>query len=367
MDAERDAGRNIGKGHSIRPAGPAPGILRVRRIARPLARVFLALAVVLCASHARADTRVRIAPTVDAELDALLAEHLTLPLLLDAEPGARDRSLDIAAEARKMAALLQSKGYLMARVEVTGSATDADPLVLTPVAGNLYRIGWIRVDGIGSVAPEVADAIEALIDAEVGRTATAGTLDAIRDGVVAVLRRGAHGHAVVPPPELAIDPRTSTAGITLAARPGAALTFGNTIFTGSFRLSGAQAADFVPYRAGDPYSAEAVATLRTALEDTDHFRKVRIELDPTANAIGQTDIHVDLRDRAPDVVELARSSGFGPKLLILAMLVFVLMECLRVTPLWSSRAVRRSVTLAAAGMIGASAPVVVLRLAGFLS
>ena len=265
-----------------------------------------------------------------------------------------------------MSALLQTYGYLTARVEVSGNTRDAAPLILTPLTGDLFRIGSIRVDGIGSVAPGVVGSIETFIDAKVGEKATSEMLNVIRDGVVSALRNGSYGHAAVPSPEVAIEPRTLTAGVSLMVRPGEPLTFGDTYFTGSYRMNSAEAAAFVPYQKGDAYTGDAIAALRTALEDTDRFRRMRIDLDTDPNPAGQTDIRVDLRDRAPDAVELARSSGIGPKLLILTMLLIILMECLRVSPFWSSRALRGIVTLTSIGMIGVSVPVIVMRLAAFL-
>jgi outer membrane translocation and assembly module TamA len=346
---------------------PVSGATPAERVARLFALLLVVVALTLSTTVAKADTRVLVAQTADAEMDVILAQNLTLPLLLDTpELAEQDLSREIEAEARKMSALLQAYGYLTARVEVSGSTTDADPLILTPLTGNLFRIGWIRVDGISSVAPAVKRSIEAFIDAKVGEKATTKRLDLIRAGVVSALRNGSYGHAVVPFPDVAVEPRTSTAGMSLIVQPGESLTFGNTYFTGSFRMKSAEAAAFVPYQIGEPYTGEAIEALRAALEDTNRFRKVRIKLVATPNPAGQTDIHVDLRDRAPNVIELARSSGIGPMLLILTMLMIVSMECLRVSPFWSSRALRRIVTLTSISMISVSVPVIVMRLAGFL-
>ena len=255
--------RVMDRGSFIRRTPPVSGATQTDRVARLFALLLMGVALTLSTAVAKADTRVLLAPTANVEMNRILAENLTLPLLLDIpELAEQDLSREIEAEAQKMSALLQTYGYLTARVEVSGNTRDAAPLILTPLTGDLFRIGSIRVDGIGSVAPGVVGSIETFIDAKVGEKATSEMLNVIRDGVVSALRNGSYGHAAVPSPEVAIEPRTLTAGVSLMVRPGEPLTFGDTYFTGSYRMNSAEAAAFVPYQKGDAYTWIPIQTRR---------------------------------------------------------------------------------------------------------
>jgi hypothetical protein len=77
----------------------------------------------------------------DRRVATLLETHFSLPLLLGKVGlSAAETDAVVAAEVTRLTALMTAQGYLEARIDISGGATDADPLRLTPVLGARYRI-----------------------------------------------------------------------------------------------------------------------------------------------------------------------------------------------------------------------------------
>ncbi len=309
-----------------------------------------------------------ITETREPEIDTILNSSLTIPLLLE-RPFAEgtDLSLAIKAETERLTETMKSLGYLSARIEVHGAGTRDDPLVFTPHPGDLYRVGAVRIGGLEQISSQTAiAAIRGLISSHVGTVAKAETLELLGDEILFVLRDASYGFASLSAPEMVVNPRTKTTTVVYTAELGDPLVLGSTIFTGSFKISDAEVAALVPYRFGAPYSPLRIEALRSALEDTNHFRRIRIALAATPGSAGVTDVHVDLADRPPAAPELARSSGLGPGLLALALMMIVLMEATRVTSLWNHAVLRNVMTSASLLMVTIAVPVVILRLLTFM-
>ncbi len=328
--------------------------------------VALVLAIVCSGHGATAASRVMVEPVQEPELASILAERSTLPLLLDLAEEV-DIAAEITAEIRRMTNIMVSLGYLEARIYTDGDATEESPLRLKPVPGRLYRVGWIRVDGLPSEMPENLTLGLNLFSSEtVGKNATKEVMRDITRGVLFQLRESAYGMASVADPIISVDPQTRTAGVVVSVQPGTQLLFGEVTFRDSTQVANAQVQALVPFESGSPYSITAIDALQTALERSNLFRRVRIELADEPNATGHIDVIVQLRDRAPDPVALAQSSGVGPTRLIVTMLMIVLLECVRVTSYWSHTAVRRALSTAVMLMIGVSGLMILERLYGFL-
>lgn len=317
---------------------------------------------------ALAADRVVLEPVDDPELARVLSGNFTLPMLVDLEGQTEaEVATAIDAEVQKLTGLLRSLGYLEGRVEMTGSATEEDPLRLVPVPGLLYRIGWIRVDGLPSPTPDpLRQALNAYIAQEVGKDATRNVLDRITSGVLFELREASYGKATVASAEIRMDDAMRTAGVIVNAEPGPSLSFGEVRFTGSYRIDNAEAQEFVAFGAGDPYSKTTIDQLHADLEDTGMFRRIRVELVDAPNAVDTVDVAVELRDRPPDPDALEESSGIGPTRLMITMFMLVLLECLRVTSYWSFPAVRYAVLSPVILMISVSGLMILNRLIAFL-
>lgn len=338
------------------------------------ARVFalgvaMAFGVIPISAATEEDGFVVLETTGDAKLDEILREGLTLPLLLRrSDQAISDLATEIDAEVLRLTQLLKAQGYLDARMSVEGAGSAEDPLRLIPRTGPIFSIGWIRLNGLeDAVLSNAAPAIRSVIKKHTGETATSKTLDALREGVRSELRNASFGKAIVPVPDLVPDIVTATAGVRFDIDAGRPLKMGRTHFEGSFRLTDVSAGKLVPYELGDAYSPQLIEQLREALKETGLVRRIRISLSERPDEAGFTDIFVKLTDRPADMAELERSSGSGPTLLILTMLTLLLMEAVRVTPLWHRTGVRRVLRIMAFFMVGASAPIVADRVMSFLS
>ncbi len=341
---------------------------QIYNLLRQALLIALVVALVLVSTNVKSDELVVIEPTGDAELDEFLRNSLTLPLLLtQPDLSKKELSFEIAAEGIKLKRLLNTRGYLSARVEVEGSGTAEDPLRFQPKLGKLCKIGWIKIEGIQTqVSQELAQSLRSLIVTQTGQIATSETLDKLRDGVRSKLRDASFGKASVLFPELIIEPVTRTVGVRITVQSGEPVTLGQTFFHGSFRMNDADLASLIPFNPGEAYSPELIKALQSSLENANLFRSVRITLGDKPNETGVTDIFVKVTDTPLDIVELARNSSFGTQLIILTMLMIIVMESVRTTPFWSNTLLRRTLQLVSFSMIGATVPVIIARLMSFL-
>lgn len=320
-------------------------------------------------NSALAADRVAIDAVEDPELTEILAKSFTLPILVALE-GRSETAIqaDIDAETRKLTGLMRSLGYLDARIETKGSLTAEDPLRFQPVPGPLYRIGWIRIDGLPAPTPEpLKDGLNDFIFTEVGKNATRQVLENIADGILFQLREASYGKATVAAPDISLDRGNRSVGLVFNAQTGTPLAFGKVQVEGSFRISEAEAQTLVPFVPGDPYSKTAIDALLSAFEQTDQFRRVRVDVLEDPDVSGRINVFVQLRDSVPDPNLLDESSGIGPTRLILTMLMIVVLECVRVTSIWSHTAVRRALMIPVILMVGVSGVMALERIYDFLS
>jgi outer membrane protein assembly factor BamA len=309
-----------------------------------------------------------IEPVEDAELGLILGNSFTLPLLLNLEDQTGvDLTTEVAAEVQKLTGIMYARGYLEARVEVTGEGTQADPFRFLPVPGQLYRIGWIRIDALPEAAPEKLQLeLGYFTNTKIAAIVRQEVLREIEKGVLFQLHEASYGNAVVEETEITIDPETKTAGVVVTVQPGAPLTFGRVSFSGSYHSDDSSLQDLVSFATGDPYSETKLNALQGALTDTNLFRRIRIDMVEAPDNDGQMDINVELRDSTPDPDVLDATSGKGPRRLIVTMFMIVLVECLRVTSYWGDVTFRRAMLVPVILMIGFSVLMIGDRLYDFL-
>ena len=322
-----------------------------------------------CLAHsATASNRVILETVQDPELATILERSFTLPMLIDLKGQFYpDLVAELDAEVRKLTGILVSLGYLDARIEFTGNATIENPLRFLPVPGQPYRLSWLRVDGLPSEVQEKLKPALVMISSKIaGKTATQEVLRTIVRGVLFELGEASYGWATAASPEIRVAPNSLTAGAVVVVQPGPSLRLGEVHVSGSLQMDKTQAKLLVPFKAGEPYSETAINSLQTAFEKTNLFRRIRIEPAKELNSEGQIDLYVRLRDIAPDPNALAESSGIGPTRLVLTMLMIVLLECVRVTSLWSHASVRVAFSVAVVLMVSVSVFMVLERLYSFL-
>lgn len=299
----------------------------------------------------------------DRQVAILLETHFTLPLALG-KAGFSDADTEavIAAEVARLTALMTAQGYLEARIDISGGATQEDPLRLTPILGTRYRIGEIRVEGMPSQSDaQLRAALEALLSRWQGATALRSVVDDLGRGLLFELRQASHAEAVLRSADFTLDRGAAVADLVLTVDAGPAMRFGDVDFRGSLRVEEAEALALVPFRSGDPYSVTAVDGLRAALDRTGLFRRVRIETEVDPDRPDVIDLSVRLWDRAQLPMTEAQ-----PRVLLATILGLGLIQAIRMTSLRKRPVLRGLLIVPVVVMIGGTALEVADRLHWFL-
>lgn len=303
-------------------------------------------------------------PVADREIRLLLERNFTLPLSLGSAtlPAAERQDL-VLAEVARLRALLVARGFLEARIDTDGRATEEDPVRLRPVPGPLYRFGEVRIDGIpADVDPALAGAIEALRSGHSGEPALGAVVDDLVSGLLYAFRQAAYADAALRDVAFDLNRKAGTADLVVTVDPGQPMRLGVVRFDGSLRMTAEEAQALLPFRTGDPYSLTAVEALYRALNETDVFRRIRIETDVDPDAPGVIDLSVRLRDRA----ELPPLDS-QPRILLATILYLALLQTVRMTKHWSRRGLRLAMIVPAVLLLGGSALEMAHRLYSFLT
>lgn len=299
----------------------------------------------------------------DRRVATLLETHFSLPLVLG-KVGLTAVETDavVAAEVTRLTALISALGYLEARIDISGGATEADPLRLTPVLGARYRIGKIRVEGLPpQSAPQLHAALEVLLSKQEGRTALRTVVDDLGRGLLFELRQASFAEAVLRGADFSLDRGAAIAELVLSVDAGPPMRFGDVDFRGSLRMEEAEAQALVPFRPGDPYSVTSVDALRGALDGTGLFRRVRVETAVDPDKSGVIDLSVRLWDKAQLPVGETQ-----PRILLATIVALGLLQTVRMSSLWRRTMLRRLLIVPAVVLIGGSALEVAQRLHWFL-
>lgn len=338
-----------------RPLRPWPRLGR-------MAAAFVLSGAVLAAARGEAEVA-RLGPVPDETVANLLEARFTLPMELEfLGQSHSDPWAVIDAEVSKLTGLLVARGYLEARIEISGAATQDDPLQLRPIPGPFYRIGIVRIEGLPAHSGTgMLTAISALASKWEGSAALSGNFKALRAGLLFELRQASYSQAALEGTAIALDRGMGRADLVMSVDPGSPMRFGDVAFRGSVRMADVDAAALVPFRTGDPYSETAMDALRSALERTGRFRRIRIETTPHDAAPDVLNLTVRLRDKAVTPVGDAK-----PVLLMAAIGMTILVQSLRVTPSWSDRVLRRFFLGAATVMSAGAVVEVVFRVYGFV-
>lgn len=302
-------------------------------------------------------------PVPDPQIARLLQENFTLPLALEGgATSVEEREKLVAVEVTKLADLLVAQGYLEARVETIGAPHAEAGLRVRALPGPLYRFGLIRVEGL----PQGADAglvegIEDLARLQSGLPAKRSVVDTLGRSILLELRRAAYANAALRDVRFNPDPQTGVADLVMEFETGAPMRLGEIAFSGSLRMGEDALRALVPFAPGVAYSPAAIDALRSALDQTGTFSRIRIELEPSDAAPDVVNLSVELKDRGAPL-----EAGVQPRFLFATMLVLVGIHLVRLTSLWSDTALRRFLLLSAVVFIGGSVVEVANRLYLFL-
>lgn len=280
-----------------------------------LARLVLAFVWIgLLAPQAWSLPRVDISGTHSPDLRAALRVSLNLPAL-----EAADTPLD--HEAQRLSELVHALGYLDGRVGIVrgSDGQDANILTMDVQAGPLYRIGSIQVIGLDSTAvPALQASIHDLITATVGAPARDDVVSQLALDIVWRARSASFAMARVDVTDLATDPISETAALTVRLTIGAPAKFGEVTFDSGGAIDPAVLYAKVPFSTGDPYSPAALDALDTALARLPLVRQSRTEVLPDAD--GHVAVAVTIKTHANPAV-LDHRKAMGILLMVVALLI----------------------------------------------
>lgn len=313
---------------------------------------------------ANAGDRAVLEPVPEKFLAERLQTSFALPMILSIDgQSPEDLTDEVTAEVRKLESLMVALGYLEARVGVKGRGTVEDPLRFDPAPGLRYRIRSIRFEGLP--APQdagVVAAVEAKLADATGMVALREVLEDLGSGVIFVLKEQGYAMASVGDTRVRLDQIAGRADVVVRVEAGPRMRFGTVSFQGSFRMDEDEAKAFVPFGSGEAYRASAVRDMRSALEGTGMFRRVRIEEMVNPDAPEVMDVSVRIWDRSRLASEQLQSNWLIPTILVL-----ITIKAINLASPAFGLSLRRWCLVPVALMVGGSLLEVGTRLQSFLA
>ncbi|WP_432287761.1 hypothetical protein SLT36_12255 [Aminobacter sp. BA135] len=253
---------------------------------------------------------IELETTSNDSLDGVLRSALNAPELQRATEGAAIQGWQPAVEAERhrLEELMHGQGYLHARVEMPDAATgfrSPDKITLKPVAGTLFRVGMVEVDGLDGVAIDaVRDDVARQMMEAVGKPARGDLLATLEDEVLWRLRTASYPFVRVTERELLPIPGQALATARIVVEPGASARFGAVAYSGLVGLKQDELGRLQPFKQGDPYNPDMLERFREALLGHPSVKHVRLRLPEAVDADGQLQLRAEIEEdqlRAEDV------------------------------------------------------------------
>ncbi len=235
-------------------------------------------------------------------------------------------------EGRRLTALMKAYGYLDAQTTVSETNDSSAPgealrVTLTPMSGHPYRIGVIKIWGLGeSDFATIRAGLRDVAANIVGQILNAKVLSQFEDQVKWRLRNASRPYPRLTSREVIADPGTHTAEVRIGVDAGPIGTFGAVNYSGLTRLAPQSLLRYVPFKPGDPYQSEKVNELAANLVGSNEFQTVNVYPADALDAKGQVIVEADLREKMVDPEMLARLRSLGIAILVTALAVLALRQ-----------------------------------------
>lgn len=283
-----------------------------------------ALVLCVCGSLDAHALEVRIAPGLPNDLAALVQASANVP--------AADDPDGIETERERLRRLLATFGYLDAAVTADmpqpgGPAGENAEPAFEVVPGPLYRIGLVELrDAEGRALQSFQEIVQPALEKAVGSEARADALTRLEDEIEWALHNAAFPRAEVVAREVARDPLTPTARVTLTFETGPFARFGPLTLTG-FRGDATELLGVPPFAQGEPFRQEALDTLWKRLQSAGRFASVNVNVADAPDENGELPIEIAVTERP--TVDFGRGiagGAFGLLLTIAALAVLGLRQ-----------------------------------------
>jgi outer membrane protein assembly factor BamA len=210
-------------------------------------------------------------------------------------------------------------------------------LSFVPVLGPLYRVRSVRIveAGNGEARSPVDGEVE-MLDRMRGERATAERLAQLEAEWLVRQRNAGRAFAIVTNRKVSPDASSHRLDVTLFVREGPQVKLGSVEFQGLRRIERESLEQYIPFRPGDPYRAEQIDRLRTALKSLPFFESVRVGLANAPDASGLLPVTVTLVEKPPETQRLMLSGLVGTAVLGLTtvMLAMSLLAGAGALPSW---------------------------------
>ncbi|WP_210289137.1 hypothetical protein [Aminobacter ciceronei] len=246
---------------------------------------------------------IELQTTSNDALDGVLRAALNAPELERAADGAATRGWQPAVEAERhrLEELMRGQGYLHARIEMPDAADDAgspDKIALRPIAGPLFRVGMVEVDGLEGVATDaVRDDVSLQMMEAVGKPARGDLLATLEDEVLWRLRTASYPFVRVTGRALQPIPGQALATARIVVEPGALARFGAVAYSGLVGLKQDELSRLQPFKQGDPYDPDMLERFREALLGHPSVKNVRVRLPQAVDADGLLQLRAEVEEQ----------------------------------------------------------------------
>jgi translocation and assembly module TamA len=214
-----------------------------------------------------------------------------------------------AAEAAE--ALLRSEGYYGSSVIPDVSDDDTNEPILSIQSGIRFKFDDPQIEWV-TITPTAGAqaAAEQIIGITIGTAGRAPEVIAAEGRIVAAVQKRGYADATAEPRKVTVDHAINTVQPTFLIAPGERVLLDGLVIQGRGRTKQAYIERQVPWKSGDVFDPDWLATLETRLQDTGVFDSVSVSLSPQADAVtGKRPVLLNLTERSRRTLET--SIGFS--------------------------------------------------------
>lgn len=219
---------------------------------------------------------------------------------------ARRRAEDAAEQAT---AVLRSEGYYDASVEPDIGDGDLPRAIVTVTLGPRVLIDQPAIAWQGD-APDAAtvQAVQMAMGLKAGAPGRAADVIAAEGRIVAALEVHGYADAIAQPRNVVVDHAADAMRPEFRIKAGGLVRLGAVKVVGKGRTRLSWIRSLAPWRPGDVYRPESVATLEKLLLESGAYNQVNVALAPESEAVrGERPVVVTLVERPKGTVELGAS------------------------------------------------------------
>lgn len=277
----------------------------------------------LAQGEASAPYTVTVAPTDPPDLQEAIEQASILIGLAD-EPAPSPAGLAnrIEADRRDLETLLRGLGHYAGTVEIVADAppdgaadSGAIPITIVANPGPTYPIGTVDILREEGGTLELPGVTRETLGLAEGTTATSSVILEAERRIVRQLRADGLPFADVPVRQVWVDHAAQRVDVAFAVAPGPAAPYGTVSIEGAERVSRDLIAEQAPFRPGERFDPDDLATYRSRLANLGPFQSVRIETADEPAADGTVPIEVTVAERKPRFVgaraDFSTSEGLG--------------------------------------------------------